>query len=560
MLESLHISNYALIDSIDIEFQPGFNIITGETGAGKSIILGALSLLLGGRADSRTIRKAETKSVIEAVFRMENNQPLKDYCIANDIEWDDRALIMRRELSPSGRSRSFINDSPVNLTTMQDIGRWLIDIHSQHQNQLLANPDFQLKIIDSIASNSERLEKFSTAYHEFRNALRLYKSTKSALARDRDNADFMEFQLGQLEAINLKEGELSQLESDRDKAAEMTELQSNISEALDALSEGQSNALSQLTRCSVACAEIEHLFNADDRLLERLEAINIELTDISDTLSGLRASSSSDSVADLEYIEHRISSIESLMRKHNVGTDAELIDLRDSLRDRLDKLNDSDTILSELELAARKAKRAAMESAREISVARHDAAEKFSALLTEVATPLGMKNLQCNIAVEPADMSITGMDNVEFRFAFNKNQQPIAIAGSASGGEISRLMLSIKSIIAHMFNLPTIIFDEVDTGVSGDVASRMGRLMNEMSDRLQVITITHLPQVAARGDSHFKVYKEDDEHSTHTRIARLSDDNRLDELSLMLSGDPSNRAARQTARALLEEAKKEKNQ
>ncbi len=558
MLESLHISNYALIDSLDIDFRPGFNIITGETGAGKSIILGALSLLLGGRADSRTIRHSEAKSVIEATFIINGNDLLKDYCLANDIEWDDNTMIMRRELAPSGRSRAFINDSPVNLNAMQEAGRRLIDIHSQHKNQLLAEPEYQRQIIDSIANNTERLKAYTIQYQEFRNALRQYKAAKNTLSRDRDNADFMEFQLGQLEAVDLKEGELAQLEADREKAAEQTELQSNINEALDALSEGQSNAIAQLEKCRNACAEIEHLFNDDDKLPERMDAALVELSDISETLLELQSSISSETVNDLEYIEQRIATIETLMRKHNVSSDNELISLRDSLQERLDNLSDSENILSALEHEARRAKKKAMETAKEISGARKEAAIRFAEELTSAATPLGMKNLQCIINVDSTDMSPTGIDNVEFRFAFNKNQEPMPIAGTASGGEISRLMLSIKNIVADRFNLPTIIFDEIDTGVSGDVASRMGRMMHGMSEHIQVITITHLPQVAARGDSHYKVFKEDDEHATHTRIARLDGEQRVSELALMLSGDADNEAARANAAALLSEAASER--
>lgn len=559
MLASLNISNYALIDSLSIDFTPGFNIITGETGAGKSIILGALGLLLGGRADLRTIRNTESKSVIEARFIVSGYGALRDYCREADIEWDDNELIMRRELSPSGRSRAFINDSPVNLTLMQAIGSRLIDIHSQHQNQLLAQCDFQRRIIDIIAENDARLEAYDELYLQFRTAVKQFKTTKAALLRDSDNADFMEFQLGQLEALDLKEGELAQLEADREEAAEQTEIRGYLDEAMEIISEGSNAMISQLNRLTGLCAELSELFGAEADIPGRLEKIDIELTDIADTLSDLRFGSANDSVADLEYIEKRISSINSLMRKHNCSSDVELIALHNSLQERLDALENADATLAELERRAKAAKKRAMEAAKEISEARSAAAAEFADLLTDTAVPLGMKNLICSIAVEPTEMSASGIDNVEFRFAFNKNQEPTPIAGAASGGEISRLMLSVKSIVAHMFQLPTIIFDEVDTGVSGDVASRMGRMMSNMASNLQVITITHLPQVAARGDSHFKVYKEDDATATHTRIAPLSEpDGRIAELALMLSGDPNSEAARANARALLADSAREK--
>ncbi len=551
MLETLHISNYALIDSIDIDFRPGFNIITGETGAGKSIILGALALLLGGRADTRTITDTSKKSVIEAAFRIEDNDAIKAYCTENDIECDDTTFIMRRELSPSGRSRAFINDSPVNLTAMHDAGALLIDIHSQHQNQLLAGADFQRRVIDAVAGNNDLLARYSRLYAEFREAMKKFKAAKNALARDRDNADFMEFQLAQLDNLDLHDDELSTLEEEREELSEQTELRSYIIEAADALSEGENNILSQLSRVKDACSEISQLFDSSDDIINRLETARVELSDIADTISDLMSASSSASPEELGRIESRISSIRSLMRKHNVDSDADLITLHMQLRQRLENLSEAPEILAELEKEARAARRRAMETARTISERRRQAAETFARQLTETAVPLGMKNLRCVIDVQTAEMSATGIDSIEFRFAFNKNQTPTAIAGAASGGEISRLMLSVKSIVAQLFSLPAIIFDEIDTGVSGDVAARIADMMDRMSGKLQVITITHLPQVAARGATHFKVFKTDDESATHTSIVQLSDDRRIDEIALMLSGDSSDEAARANARALL---------
>lgn len=557
MLESLHISNYALIDSMDIRFHSGFNIITGETGAGKSIILGALGLLLGGRADLRTIRNKDSKSVIEAGFNVTGNEALRKWCQGHDLEWDDTQMIMRRELSPSGRSRSFINDSPVTLAIMQEAGSRLIDIHSQHQNQMLAGSDFQLRIIDAVADNAELLQNYRVLYDEFRNSMRRFKTTKAAIQRDRDNADFMEFQLSQLDELDLKEGELTALEEERDTIASQTEIKSHINEALDALCEGNGNILSQLSRLRDSCAEIDSFFSDDDRIDARLEAVRVELSDIADTLSDIDSKNGSVSESDLEEIDTRISEIHSQMRRHNADTEADLIDVRNDLRRRLGDLEDAENVLAALEAEARRCHRKALDAAREISGRRTDAARKFEALLLDTAIPLGMKNLRCVIDVAQSDMSATGIDKVDFRFAFNKNQELTSIGGSASGGEISRLMLSVKSIVAEMFSLPTVIFDEVDTGVSGDVASRMGRMMSRMASNLQVITITHLPQVASRGAHHYKVFKQDDELSTRTGIVELTPDGRLDELALMLSGDPADKAARANAEALLAVARKE---
>lgn len=551
MLETLHISNYALIDHIDIHFHPGLNIITGETGAGKSIILGALSLLLGGRADNRTISRGDVRSVIEATFIVENNEAVSRYCRENDLEYDDTRLIMRRELSPSGRSRSFINDSPVRLTDMQQLGALLIDIHSQNQNQLLASPDFQRKIIDAVAENGSRLEKYASLFNSFRTALKNYKTTRAAIERDRDSADFMQFQLDQLDELNPHPAEMASLEKQRDEAAEQTELRSFITEALDIVSEGSGNMLQQTSRLQEACHELEHLFPAESNVESRLRTMAIELSDIATMLNDIADRTDAASDTDLETLEQRINAIHAQMRKHNVQSEDDLIEIRNNLRTRLDNLENATAILEELEHEARACRRRALEAARIITERRIQAANDFGTKLHESATPLGMKNLTVDISVTTSDMSVTGVDNIDFRFAFNKNQTPTSIAGAASGGEVSRLMLSVKSIVAEMFDLPTIIFDEVDTGVSGDIATRMGQLMLGMSHRLQVIAITHLPTVAALGNHHFKVFKEDDATATHTHIEELTPERRVDELALMLSGRTDNPEARATATALL---------
>ena len=550
MLENIHISNYALIDKVDIQFYPGLNIITGETGAGKSIMLGALSLLLGGRADAKAIRHSNVKSVIECTFRVEGYTALEAYCQENDIEWQPDICIMRREISPNGRSRAFINDTPVNLAQLQGVGMQLVDIHSQHQNQLLAQPHFQRDIIDCLADNGERLRQYTGLYNSFRTAMRAFKAAKAAIARDSDNADFMQFQLNQIDELNIAPGELSELERDRDALASQTDTKANLCEALDALSEGRANILSLLTTVQDCCSEIESSLDPDDRIPSRLAETATELGDIADTLSAINAGIAADS-SDLDEIESRISGIYSMMRKHHADTPEQLLEIADDLRTRLARIEDADVVLADLEKEARTTRRKAMEAAKEISMARTKAAAEFADRLMTTATPLGMKNLVCDIEITPADMSATGIDNVEFKFAFNKNQTPIPVSGAASGGEISRLMLSIKSIVGHRMMLPSIIFDEVDTGVSGDVAARMGRMMLDTSADIQVIAITHLPQVAALGQHHFKVFKEDDEDTTHTRILELDRDRRVDELALMLSGDPNNTAARTTAIDLL---------
>lgn len=551
MLNSLHISNYALIDDIDIRFHAGLNIITGETGGGKSIILGALSLLLGERADLRSIGNSERKSVIEAEFDIKDNVGLRNYCRENDIEADDDVMIMRREISPTGRSRSFINDTPVRLEDMKEVGLRLVDIHSQHQNQLLSSPDFQLRIVDSLADNGKSLNEFSELYSSYKTALHKLKATKSAIAKDRENADFMQFQLQRLDELDLQPGEADTLETEREQIAEAADARERFNEVLIALSAGETNALSLLSDATGALENILVHLPAEAEVKERLDNMMTELADIADTIEEAASAFPADLSSDLEAIERRLRRIEDVKDRQGVASADELIQVRTRLQSRLQRLEESEGILKELEQEARKAKKLAVEQAARITAARKQAAEEFAAVLRETAMPLGMKNLVCEIAVEPSDMSATGADNVEFRFAFNKNQVPVAVGSVASGGEISRMMLSIKSIIAHRMSLPTIIFDEVDTGVSGDVADRMGRMMRDIGENIQVITITHLPQVAAKGEHHFKVFKHDTDTSTVTHIKELSRAERTDELALMLSGDSKNPASRAAAEELL---------
>lgn len=551
MLNSLHISNYALIDNIDIRFHAGLNIITGETGGGKSIILGALSLLLGERADLRSIGNSERKSVIEAEFDIKDNVALRNYCRENDIEADDDVMIMRREISPTGRSRSFINDTPVRLEDMKEVGLRLVDIHSQHQNQLLSSPDFQLRIIDSLAENGKSLNEFSELYSSYKTALHKLKATKSAIAKDRENADFMQFQLQRLDELDLQPGEADTLDAEREQIAEAADARERFNEVMMALSAGETNALSLLSNATEALENILMHLPVEAEVKERLDNMMTELADIADTVEEAASAFPADLSSDLEAIERRLRRIEDVKDRQGVSSADELIQVRTRLQSRLQRLEDSERILKELEQEARKAKKLAVEQAARITTARKRAAEEFAAVLRETAMPLGMKNLVCEIAVEPTDMSATGADNIEFRFAFNKNQVPVAVGSVASGGEISRMMLSIKSIIAHRMSLPTVIFDEVDTGVSGDVADRMGRMMRDIGENIQVITITHLPQVAAKGEHHFKVFKHDTDTSTVTHIKELSRAERTDELALMLSGDSTNPASRAAAEELL---------
>lgn len=550
MLESLHISNYALIDLIDIRFHEGFNVITGETGAGKSIILGALSLLLGSRADTRVVTNPDAKSVIEAVFTVDDYPSLKDFCIREDIEWDDERCILRREISPAGRSRAFVNDSPVPLAKLREVSLHLIDIHSQHQNQLLATPEFQLDVIDTLASNSVRLREYRLRFNAFREAVKRLKIMKAKIERAREDEEFTRYQLEQLDDLNLQPGEQPELERERDVLNNLGAIKSALSKAISTLDSDEGGALRMVELASEACEDLDEVLDASDDISGRLESVRIEISDIASTLSAIDENLGADP-STLDAIEERLSSIYSLCHKHHLPDADALIEFRDGLRDKLRALDSSGDAIEELERDARRAKALAKESAIEISAARKEAAEKFGKRLAEVAMPLGMKNLRCEIRVSPADMSATGMDEVEFMVAFNKNQPLMPVGATASGGEISRLMLSIKSIIASSMQLPSIIFDEIDTGVSGDVANRMGAMMLDISKNIQVTTITHLPQVASKGAHQYRVYKEDDENSTHTRIALLSEEERIRSIAAMLGGSEIDDAAIAAAKSLL---------
>lgn len=553
MLQTLSISNYALIDRVEIDFTAGFNVITGETGAGKSIMLGALSLLLGGRADTRTVADPSRKSVIEADFLLESDYPgLRALCVGNDIDWDGRHCLLRREISAAGgRSRAFVNDSPVALSRLRDVALHLIDIHSQHQNQLLAQPSFQLDVIDALAGNAGRLEEYRRRYEAFKAAVKRLKVTQKKLELSRENEEYTRYQLARIDELNLSPGEQQELERQREVATNISSLKSGLRRVIAALSDdNDEGVISRLHEAEAASASIVSLLG--EEVTSRLESARIEIEDILSTFTDADEDLQSDPRL-LEEIEQRLSAIYDLQRRHKVETVEELIAIAESLRSRLTVIDNGDEEVSHLRAEARRLRALALEQAAQLSEARHEAASQLRDELLRVARPLGMKNLDVDIRVSPADISSTGTDHVDFLFSFNKNQPLTTVAGVASGGEISRLMLSVKTIIASHMRLPSIIFDEIDTGVSGEVAGRMGAMMRQMASDIQVIAITHLPTVAAKGASHFKVYKYDDETSTHTAIRRLSDDERIDELAMMLSGDSAGAEARAAAASLMKE-------
>lgn len=550
MIRHLHISDYALISSLDIDFDRGLNIITGETGAGKSIILGALSLIMGERADSSKVRPRAKKTVVEAHFDLPPDSPICLELAANDIDCEDNTLIMRREISAKGGSRSFINDTPANLNVMREVAVLLFDIHSQHQNLLLANNRYQLSIIDAMADNAELLKEYKALYDSYMDVLHRYTATRDTLRRLSSDAEFLAFQADQLEELDLKPGEQEQLEQERDMLSNAEGIKRHIDVAAEALSNGESNVSGSLMRASEALRHLAEIYPDAASLAERLDSVRVEVNDIAESVAGYDRSLNADP-EHLEYVENRLSAIYSLENKHHVSTSDELIELAKKLRSQLDIVENGEETLQKLEEQARLAKREAVLKTRVITARRQKAAVDFAAILRERAMPLGMNNLQLEIPVTQTKLSATGADEIEFLFAFNRNQPLMPIGKTASGGEISRVMLALKSIVSERMSLPTIVFDEVDTGVSGDVAVRMAELMLEIAKTAQVITITHLPAVAARGNRHFKVSKRDTEDATETRIELLDTGQRIRELALMLSGNADDKAAIAAATNLL---------
>lgn len=548
MLKSLHISNYALIDSIDIEFGPGFNVITGETGAGKSIILGALSLLLSGRADTRQVADASRKSIIEAVFETEGEHAsdFVEFCNRNDIDCDGSQFILRREIAANGgRSRAFVNDGVVSLATLQAIALQLIDIHSQHQNLLLSRPDYQLEVLDAYAGNKLLKESYREEFGKYRRLVGQVRRMREDLARSRADEDYLRFQLQQIEALSLQPGEQADLENEREIAGNIADLKESMSTVAACL-DGDYGAVTLIRRASQAAASLTRLLGDD--ISERLAQAEIELKDILRTVEDHELE---DNPGRLQQIEQRLDAIYTLEKRHNADDSDRLIEIAAALRAKLSVIDNGDEEIKATKALALKSRERAVALARKLSESRRKAAGQLGSELQATAMPLGMKNLQVDIHVDDTDLSATGADKVDFLFAFNKNQPLSTVAGVASGGEISRLMLSVKAIMASRMRLPSIIFDEIDTGVSGDVANRIGDMLHEMGRDMQVIAITHLPTVAARGMRHFKVFKYDDDNSTHTSIRRLDDGERIGELAVMLSGNAGNAEARRAAESLL---------
>lgn len=555
MIKQLHISNYALIDRLDILFADGLTIITGETGAGKSIILGALSLILGERADSKAIRDTSRKTVVEAAFDITGYR-LERFFADGDIDWDEHECLLRRELSPGGRSRAFINDTPVPLTMLRDLGTRLLDIHSQHSNMLLSQPSFQLSILDNIAGNAALLDEHRHKYQAFREATRLLDEMRKSIEQMRLNEDYIRFQLDQLQGMQLKPDEDQELEALQSKLSNITELKEALWSVENDLDSEDNSILARLTVVAQRLDEAERNLAEIEGMSSRVRNALIDLRDIAQSVGGI-VDTLNDDPAELARVDDRLNSIYTLQRKHNVQDVNALIDIQQAYERQLNEIEHNDDIIQELTAQADAARNEALAIASQLSLSRHEAAERFARELLALAAPLGMKNIAFEVKFKTTELSPTGTDNAEFMMSFNKNQRPMPVKDTASGGEISRVMLCIKTIIARHMQLPSIIFDEVDTGVSGDIAGMIGEMMYEISQTIQVIAITHLPQVAANGDHHLRVFKTDTEVETLTCVEALDADEHIMEVARMLSGKNLDAAAIENAKSLINQKHKQ---
>lgn len=549
MLRQLKISNFAIIDNLEIDFDKGFTILTGETGAGKSIIMGALSLILGEKADLKSIRNSEKKSVVEAVFDI-SGYGLKPLFDDNDIDYFSEECIMRREISASGRTRAFVNDTPVTLQVMRGIAMRLVDIHSQHSNLLLSQHSYQLSVLDSMSGDVSVKARYQEEYKKYKQIDKSLAQLKERSSKNRAEEDYMRFQLTQLSELKLEEDEDTQLQAEEKKLSNVSEIKSALWSSESLLDGDERSILSDIATIAQDISRIEPIYSEVGDLSERISSVRIELKDIARTLSMLQ-NDLVDDPEELERIQNRLDAIYSLENKHKLSSVNELLELQHKYEQELSEIENSDDEIARLEEELKHQTAMAEKAAKELSDRRKAAATAFTQELVNAAAPLGMKNLRFEVGFEEVQMGADGTDAVSFLASFNKQQALTAVETTASGGEISRLMLCVKYIMAQSMKLPTIIFDEVDTGVSGDVANRMGDLMKSISRNIQVITITHLPQVAVKGDSHFKVYKEDTDSSTFTSIKRLEQEERVNEIATMLSGESVDEASINNARSLL---------
>ena len=551
MLRQLYIRNFTLIDELDITFKPGFSVITGETGAGKSIILGAIGQILGNRADARMVKAGCDKCVIEAHFDL-SNYDLEGFFDDNDIDYEPEDCIIRRELKANGKSRAFINDTPVALTTARELGQQLVDIHSQHQNLLLQKEDFQLNVVDIIAHNSQLLNDYRTLFDGYAKAKAALREKEEECEKDCANEDFLRFQADELVKAQLIDGEQEELEQELETLSHAEDIKGALFDA-DNLLSGDDRCITQSCKTMLSrLSDIGDVYPAIRQVTERIDSAYIELKDIARDISNLAESIDFDP-ARLTMANERLDTIYTLQKKHHVESVAELIAIRDSLTARLNDITNSEDMLEDMRRQVENMHRKATEAAARLTESRQEAARHVTEQLLAQMTALGMPNARFEIKFETKELAVDGADRISYMFSANKNVPLEPIAQVASGGEVARVMLSLKAMISGAVKLPTIIFDEIDTGVSGRVAEMMAQIMRQMgrADR-QVISITHLPQIAALGTTHYKVEKTDTDDTTISRMRMLGHDERITEIAQMLSGSNISDAAIENAKSLLE--------
>lgn len=550
MLKHLYIKNYTLIDELDIVLRPGFSVITGETGAGKSIILGAIGLLLGNRADSKTIKPGCDRCVIEARCDLSRYQ-LEDFFTGHDIDYDPTDTIIRRELTATGKSRAFINDTPVSLGAMRELGETLVDIHSQHQNLLLQKEDFQLQVVDIIANNRELRDAYTEQFRRFKEKEQQLQALREEMERQKDNEDYLRYQYGELEQARLQEGEQETLEQTTRSMSHAEEIKSTLFASGNCLDKEDGGVIECLRDTCKQLEAIADVFPDARQLAGRVESCYIELKDISGEISTHAEQVDFDPVR-LEQLNARLDTLYTLERKYHVEDISQLITLRDSLAERLDRFDHGEENIKELEEAVRRQQAVCEEQARTLTKVRQQAATKVEKEMRARLMPLGIPNVRFEVRVSEKPLGVDGADKVSFLFSANTGTPALPVSQIASGGEIARVMLSLKAMISGAVKLPTIIFDEIDTGVSGSVAEKMARVMQEMGDAdRQVISITHLPQIAALGKYHYKVAKRETPQGTTSVMRELTSEERVKEIAQMLSGSDISEAALANARTLL---------
>lgn len=550
MLKQLYIKNFTLIDELNIQMHPGFSVITGETGAGKSIILGAIGLLLGNRADSKSIKAGRDRCVIEAHFDL-SKYDMQQFFTDNDIDEDLSDTIIRRELTAAGKSRAFINDTPVSLTKMRELGEQLVDIHSQHQNLLLQKEDFQLNVVDIIAQDEKQRKNYEAAYNQYKQANQKLNALKAEIEKNRENEDFLRFQFKELDEAQLQNGEQEELEQEYEMLSHSEDIKTALYQADNHLSGDDGNIIERLKQASEQLANIKDVYPEVTELLERIDSSYIELKDIAQEINGLTDHVEFDP-ARLETINERLDKLNSLQQKFHVRDLGELIETYHQLKEQLSHIDHSDEDVEALEQEVIQLLEKAQKQAKELTAIRTKAAKKVEEEMKQRLIPLGIPNVRFSISLTEKPLSHDGGDKVSFLFSANKSTPLQPVTQVASGGEIARVMLSLKAMISRAVKLPTIIFDEIDTGVSGKIAEKMAQIMVEMGNHeRQVLSITHLPQIAAMGSHHYKVSKEETDEGTISRMTELSQQERVQEIAQMLSGSDVSEAALANAKELL---------